>query len=290
MKNKKIILASVLAFSLCLTACEKSPANSGNSSGSHSSNADSSSSSSIQENSSLATSGDSITGFLGETIYTDNAYQKDEYMMRFNYFGYIRYASPVFENTLKTPDLFNLDTYECPKYDGKLTQKNPEWITVKPGDVLENGLKVKTTECVFEQFIGDNGEKKFEHSQTVITFEGDLTVEGVLICAGKEDVYVTPGNLFFVPDTTKSVKIPVVPFFSPSDRYDLIKFIFDDNGFVTDGMYFIVGSLESVSVNLDGIKKGQAKNVKVTLTDIKIGSGYTASAKSSATIKAIEIL
>ena len=307
MKNKTIILASVLALSLCLTACEKTSENSESSSSSAESSSSSAeiSSSSAEKSSSESSSSseesssnpapnnfpESFTGFLGETIYTADASEKYDYMLRYNSFAYLRWATPVFDNNLKTPDLFNLDTFECPKYDGKLTQKNPEWFVIKPGDVLENGLKVKSTITTFEQWGTESGGKTVGQSEMNITFEGELTVTGVLVCAGKDDVYVTPGDLFFFADTTKDVKIPLVPINDTADEFSLKKFVFDDFAFVTDGMWFRVGDLESVSVDLDGIiKRGQAVNVKVTLEEIRVASGYTSSSTNHAKIKSIELI
>ncbi|MDE7230324.1 MAG: hypothetical protein K2N56_07575 [Oscillospiraceae bacterium] len=164
MKNKIIIiLTAALTMSLCLTACAQS--DNSHESLPTSSMSDVSNESSLSFQGSTSGTGgnseplpennfpESFTGYLGETLHGADAAEQLNRTVKFDSFTYLRWAAPIFDNTLKTPDLINWDTYDMPKYDALFSQKqtDPEWFSVKPGDVLENGLVVKSARCGFEK-------------------------------------------------------------------------------------------------------------------------------------------
>lgn len=287
MKNKTIILAAVLALPLCLTACDKNADSSGSSSSTTSSSVESSSvvslSSSLAENSFGMTENsvptaendfpESFTGYLGETLYGANASEQFGRKVRFDNFTYLRWATPVFDNTLKTPDLINWDTYDMPKYDDVLTQNDPKWFLVKPGDVLENGLVVKSASCGFEEVVNYfDGREYVVQTDSEVIFENTLTLNGVLYCSPEDDAYIAEGDLFFFADTTVHSNVPVINRQGEADGYSLGKYIFSDAAFVCDGMYFRVGNIDSVSEKLNGIiERGGVSEVSVTLDDIRLG-------------------
>ena len=288
MKNKTNILAVVLALPLCLTACDKNGEGEISTSTSSSS---SSSSSSISSSSSVESSSDipadssqpsennfpeSFTGYLGETLYGADASEHYGRKVIFDDFTYLRWAAPFFDNTLKTPDLIDWDTYDMPKYDDIIKQKNPNWFLVKPGDVLENGLVVKSVYCSFED-VNYFDDEKGTFIETImqidseVFFENTLTLRGVLYCTPEDDLYITNGDLFFFADSTVNSNIPVINEGGRADEFGLLRCVFSDAAFICDGMYYRVGNLDSVSVDLSGIiKRGGICEVNITLDNIKL--------------------
>lgn len=307
MKNKMVILVAVLTLSLCLTACDNSTIDSSSSSEIPNSSADSSSSIS-SENSSLTPSYDvissevnnseqlpkdnfpeSFTGYLGETLHGADASEQFGRTYYFDGFTYLRWATPVFDNTLKTPDLINWVTYDMPEYDDIRAQKNPEWFLAKPGDVLENGLVVKSASCGFEKVGFPDGTEGVIQSVSEVTFKNTLTLSGVLYCEPEDDLYVTNGDLFFFADSTANSNIPVINQSSTSDTYSLEKNVFSNAAFVYDGMYFRVGNIDSVSLDLSGIiKRGEICEVRVVLDNIELRNNERTMSGSFADIVSIE--
>ncbi len=307
MKNKMVILVAVLTLSLCLTACDNSTIDSSSSSEIPISSADSSSSIS-SENSSLIPSYDvtssevnnseqlpkdnfpeSFTGYLGETLHGIDASEQSGRTYYFDGFTYLRWATSVFDNTLKTPDLINWDTYDMPEYNNIRAQKNPEWFLVKPGDVLENGLVVKSASCGFEKVGFPDGTEGVIQSVSEVTFENTLTLSGVLYCEPEDDLYVTNGDLFFFADSTANSNIPVISEGNKAGEYSLKRYVFSNAAFVCDGMYFRVGELETAAVDLSGIiKRGEICEVRVTLDNIKLSHDDRAVTGAFADIVSIE--
>lgn len=277
--KKKIAVLSALAVILC-AGCS-------NNNSSDSSNVESSSSSNIETSSADKSSNSSqppesnfpeeFTGYVGETLYgTDAVEQLGNGRLDFEGFTYVRWATPVFDSTLKTPDLINWDTYEMPKYDDILDQKGAKWFVVKPGDVLENGLVVKSASCSFEEFNFADGTSFVSQSASKVVFEEDntLTLTGILYCEPQDDVYVTEGDLYFFADSTDSL-IPHVDYdsYDPIDTIPLQKFVCSDAAFIYDGFYFRVGNIDSDEIDLSGIiKKGGVSEVKVTLDNISLNA------------------
>lgn len=287
MKNKTIILAAILGLPLYLTACDKSVDDFESSSSTTSSSVECpsveiSTSYSVENSSGVTGNSDptvennfpeSFTGYLGETLYGANASEQFGRKVRFDNFTYLRWATPVFDNTLKTPDLINWDTYDMPKYDDVLTRNDPKWFLVKPGDVLENGLVVKSASCGFEEVVNYfDGREYVVQTDSEVIFENKLTLNGVLYCSPEDDMYITDGDLFFFADTTVNSNIPVINQRYEADGYSLCKYIFSDAAFVCDGMYFRVGNINSVSVDLNGIiERGGVSDVSITLDNIRLG-------------------
>lgn len=298
--KKKIAVLSALAVILCAGCSNNNSSDSSNVESSSSSNIETSSadnsssteSSIVESNSSIESSSsetenssqspesnfpEEFTGYVGETLYgADAVEQLGNGRLDFEGFTYVRWATPVFDSTLKTPDLINRDTYEMPKYDDILTQKDPKWFVVKPGDKLENGLVVKSASCSFEEYTTIDGTSFVSQSASKVVFEEDntLTLTGILYCEPQDDVYVTEGDLYFFADSTNSL-IPHVDYdsYDPIDTIPLQKFVCSDAAFIYDGFYFRVGNIDSNEIDLSGIiKKGGVSEVKVTLDNISLNA------------------
>lgn len=111
-------------------------------------------------------------------------------------FSYIRKVQPVFRNTIDEPNTFDWN-------EMKFTPELPEapedlgYFKIKAGDVLDNGLTVKSAEIYF-----GNGMDGQLYS-TKAEFDGELTLDGILYCWSEDDYNIAKGDVFFFPDCAK---------------------------------------------------------------------------------------
>lgn len=121
---------------------------------------------------------------------------------------------------------------------------------VKPGDVLENGLVVKSASCIFKGDVTTDGTKHTILPRTSVEFENTLTLTGILYCQAENIGYKEEGELFFFADSTENSQIPVIDYdFSSGTDYYLRKWFDPDSrlALMYDGSRFKVGSLDDVS-------------------------------------------
>lgn len=123
-------------------------------------------------------------------------------------FAFIRYAEPIFISTFDKPDIVDFDTFEI---NGDISQEiKPQWIKVKAGDVLENGLKVVSAQTPCRGYKDDDGNTVIQLSFGKVMLEGEMTFEGILQYFNGSEYYGY-GDYYinFYPDSTK-YKIPVI--------------------------------------------------------------------------------
>ena len=206
----------------------------------------------------------------------------DNYVYAVTYdFAYMRKVQPIFVSTLDDPNSFDWDTMEF-----KSEPEIPEdlgWFKIKAGDVLDNGLTVKSAEISLGK--GFDGMVY----GTSAEFEGELTLEGVLYCYPEDGYNIDKGAVIFFPNAVKHPELV-----TPYDDYD-----FEPNYFCAPGSNFALlysGReiwLGGESGLPDGISElfadTDAVKAKVTLT----GLGYrrtTTGVKIFAEIKTAEPL
>lgn len=224
---------------------------------------------------------DTLTGFDGEEVSKNDAVGaiKSEgggtIFLTYD-FAYLRYAKPIFKTTLDDPDVYNPETGEFDGIDSSRLVSDPDYFKVKAGDVLENGLTVKDAETIiFPMNVTDvNGNSKLTMCQnrSVVDFEGQLTLSGILNCQnGDTDYIVMDGDLYFYPDPS-GVKI-IVPSGDTSDYARLSWFVDAENDFAIcmDGERFMLGNINAEDApDVSGIiNKGEYKKVTVTLDNIR---------------------
>lgn len=191
-------------------------------------------------------------------------------------FAYLRYAKPVWKNTLLNKNLMDWETFE---FDEEIEYHiaDPNYFSVKVGDTLDNGLSVtKATTIFYPQFVEtENGETSLEmhQSRSSINFEGQLTLSGILHCfAGDSDYIDMDGDLHFYADPTNG---DVIVSSGESPLMDSIMTVADaETKFVLvyDGQRFTLGNINEGSViDLKGIiDKGEYRNATVTLDNIRV--------------------
>lgn len=105
-------------------------------------------------------------------------------------FAFMRYAKPVFLNTIDNPEIFDFGIYSfnVPPYD--VIYNGYNYFMVKAGDVLEGGLTVKSASLGVEW----SGSQNIYTSR--IMLDGEIATEGILC---RED-----GLVKFYPDPTEN--------------------------------------------------------------------------------------
>lgn len=223
---------------------------------------------------------DSFIGFDGNTVEKSEAAAaekgSDECIYLTFDFAYMRYADPIWKNSLENPNLINWDTLEF-NDDTNIILNNPQYFKVKKGDILENGLIVENAKSVFyainECDEDGNISKQAVQLRNEISFSGELSLNGILHCiSGDSDYIDSDGDLLFFADTSDFSYIPVP---STSDSaIDIITKSADTCSklaVICDGYRFYLGNINTVSTDLSGIiDSGEYIKAKITLDNIRI--------------------
>ncbi len=216
----------------------------------------------------------------GSRVPKETAKKIDDHFARFDY-SFIRYARPIYiDSTIS--EIYD-DEHESFYLYGQVVF--PEYVKVKAGDVLKNGLKVKSAEMSLRYL-----EEPYGFVLSEIPLEGSVTWEGFLYCKFEDDFYYTAGDLYFYPDPTLNDFIPV-----NACNIESLNASHDDKtgfSFVQDSCRIKLGNIEELDKDISGyFKEQEYVKVKVTLTNIMLryfsdGGGE----KSYADIEDIEIL
>lgn len=234
----------------------------------------------MESNSSENTSGTSFTAPDGGILNESEAVSADDYSLKFDH-SYLRYAQPIFYNTLDDSELVNWDTLEF-SVDRYAVIEEPNYFKVQAGDKLENGLTVKTAAYA--------ARRDGSMSASAVSFEGEITLEGILYCSSQDDIYYNKGHLQFWADPAKYEYIPI-PCGSDyaSDQVDWFVDPENKTAFVFDGYVLSFGTLEYVTVDLsEVISYGESIRAKVTFKDPRMS--WSGSSKSTAGLVSVERL
>lgn len=161
-------------------------------------------------------------------------------------FAYIRSPEVRFESTFDYPGIFDKENI---KFRSEIdTIENIEWVPVKAGDVLENGLVVESAYTMpVYNYPFENDSIVFEGAETVLTFSGELELEGILrIFPGSEYYGYANSSVTFIPDCTKFA-LPIPFWGNIENRSEEYKTSADPNGgneLIYDGAEFHFGNLE----------------------------------------------
>lgn len=124
-------------------------------------------------------------------------------------YAFIRYAEPIFYNTIDNPEVFDSETLDI-SADLKRNTENAQWIRVKAGDVLEDGLKVVSAQTSGEMVPDEKGVPTLELYIREIRTEGEVTLDGVFEYYNGSSAYGAKDYYYsFYPDCTKH-RLPVI--------------------------------------------------------------------------------
>lgn len=214
----------------------------------------------------------------GQQVTLSDAAVDEQGRVTFDY-GFIKYAPPIYDDSLKNPDLINWETFELVSYNDTYT---PTVKRLKVGDVLENGLKVaKAYETLEFGTYMDEATLENRSEWGVyggeLSFDGELTLSGALYCVPEDDYQVFDGELYFFPDTTSFSQLPVgCRFISAENKeYTVLESVFPDAKLaVVGGAMYYLGNISETDCG-GVIEKGKAAEVTVTIKNIRIVSSNT---------------
>lgn len=177
-------------------------------------------------------------------------------------FAFLRYAKPVFQSTLDDPDCYDFDDYRfAEKIDVNIT--DPDYFKVQKGDVLENGLTVKSA---YYKVGWRDGKQVFVESNVIL--DGEITCEGILMCRLHDPSVPDSYDLVFYPDPTGDT--PMMSFCSSKEdnRELLQEMVFDEIAFRLDGDAIFLDSAFEFVAEAEGFADiyGTGKGVKARLT------------------------
>ena len=171
-------------------------------------------------------------------------------------FGVIRYAEPIFDIVT----FGNSDNYDVIEF--------PECITVKAGDILENGMTVENAQSAYICYNSDIlPENRFDCAE--LTLSGEAELWGVLTVSERDWEYgfQDEGDILFYPDGSKS-KVPL--FYS--DGVFLNRYYTDDTVIVYDGEPLFLGNIKDYGGDLRDVKFSEAR---VTVKNLHLKGSVT---------------
>lgn len=183
-------------------------------------------------------------------------------------FAYIAYSKSALITSVDNPEVFSEDNlYE---YESETKPDKKDYIKIKAGDILQNGLKVKEAYYVQDTSMGDFGD--YLNSVKVKT-EGELTLNGVLIRASKQEDIMSPyqeGQIYFIP---YGADVPVHDITIHSHYIDSVTENFKA---VSDAPLFRVGEIDEMPQKmLDDLDKffkdSDVVKARVTIKDLVMG-------------------
>lgn len=173
-------------------------------------------------------------------------------------FAYLRYAAPILHTTIDDPDLYNWETEKLSENHSAELDRS-DFFKVKAGDVLENGLTVKSAEY---------WRNKDELWVTTVELDGELTLSGILVRNDETQPYFGEGIYFIadpaeglVPEIKEDGKCGASLLTIPNEKFAAAFdgsafYILDENGGLTEDIF------------------GESSCVKATVTLKNIYLGY----------------
>ena len=190
-------------------------------------------------------------------------------------FAYMRYAQPIYSDTVIDPDLYDFENFEFTVDEHAEVEAAP--FKVVKGQVLDNGLTV--TEASYA--VAPYGAR-----MNIVELEGEMTLEGLLFCFFEEEYGYDQDELIFYPNPT-SATVPVIydPFLRTMSGVDL----YSEFAFVCDGNIFRLGSINDVG-SADWFRDGSYVRARITLSDLKLEWNDTVGPRCYAAPKNVEFL
>lgn len=153
-------------------------------------------------------------------------------------FGFMRYGDLLFDNTIDDASCFDFDTMTF--NSDYIDNGSLDYFRVKEGDVLDNGLTVTKARY---RITWENGQQYLSNIVEFNEGTGYNTYEGILRYFPEDDYMISAGDLYFYPDPSGSVRVPVLYTDSYSEG-EPISFVDGDTALRTDGGVIYVGNVD----------------------------------------------
>ena len=215
-----------------------------------------------------------------EVKLTEASSQMGDIVLCFD-FAYIRYALPIYSDTVIDPGLYDFENFKFrDDVDAELEQK-PFKVVV--GDVLDNGMTV--TEVNYAVARWDTVHA-FEND---VWMEGECELEGILYRAPEDDYMIAKDEVLFWPNPTDGA-LPALyePYFCFA-RYGVD--LHDEFAFMNDGGQYSLGDVHEMDVDIaDWFEDTTYVRAKVTLDGIHMRNSENFGSQYWSTLKSAEIL
>lgn len=214
----------------------------------------------------------------------DYLYGNSEYVVCAGYdFSYLRKVRPYFRNTFDEPGMINWDTMEIANEPESSVVPYSDYFKIKAGDVLDNGLKVKTAQTAFG-FAGDG-----LISDMKVELDGEITIEGILKCMPEDEYIIGKGELILYPDSVKHSDI-----LAHFDEYISEPWTYVDPEYnfamSFNGDPFYLGLVDNAPAGVSDLFANDTFiKAKVTISDIRFKTG-NGGIRGFATVKSVEKL
>ena len=230
---------------------------------------------------------DSFTAPDGtEVMLTEAVSQMNDFALYFD-FAYIRYAFPIYSDTVTDPEIYDFEEFEYKMEN--YTGERPDYFRVKKGDVLDNGMTV--TEANYFITPG-NTQHPFENSAVL---EGECTLEGVLYRCPEDDYMIAQDDVVFYPNPIDgAVPDPYNPYgYDNFGELYLLRGVdlYSEFAFITDGGAFSLGNINDMdSYVKDLFGDSSYIRVKVTLDGMRLRYSDNFGIQGWSTLKNAELL
>ena len=229
---------------------------------------------------------DSFTAPDGsEVMLTEAASQINDFALRFD-FAYLRYAFPIYKDTVTNPEIYDFDNFEFTV--DNYTMEVPEYFRVKKGDVLDNGMTVTEANYILASY---DPNRPFENS---VELEGECTMEGVLYRCPEDEYMTAQDDVYFYPNPVNSIiPDPYAPHVVDMGEVVLATPVdlFSEFAFVSDGGSFCLGNVNDMdSYVKDLFGDNTYVKVRVTLDGIQLRYSDNFGTQGWSTLKNAEIL
>ena len=195
-------------------------------------------------------------------------------------FAYIRYALPIYSDTVNNPELYDFENFEFrDDYPDVLEQKP---FKVVKGDVLDNGMTV--TEVTYAMSPWDTNPM-----ENGVTLDGELELEGILYRVPEDDYGVSKDEVYFYPNPTDSV-VPAA--YSPYAAFT-VRCVdpYSEFAFVNDGGSYCLGIVNDIDVDIaDWFEDSSYVRARVTLDGMQIGYNDNFGSRYWSTLKSAQLV
>ena len=224
---------------------------------------------------------DSFTGPDGaEVKLTEATSQLNDYILHFD-FAYMRYAQPVYSDTVANPDLYDFDNFAFTVDEN--AEVDTAYFKVVKGQTLDNGLTVK--EASYEM-SSDSLMYSDGFTTTSVELEGEITLEGLLFCFFEEEYGFDQDDVIFYPNPASGT-VPLI--YSPNSNTKNGVDLYSEFAFVCDSDFLRLGSVNEIGSS-DWFKDGSYVRVKATLENLQLYDSDFMGVNCYATLKNVEFL
>ena len=224
---------------------------------------------------------DSFIGPDGaEVKLTEATSQLNDYILHFD-FAYMRYAEPVYSDTISNPDLYDFENFAFTIDENAEVEAKP--FKVVKGQVLDNGLTVKEVSYELSQ---DSLMYENSFTTTSVELEGEITLEGLLFCYFEEEYGFDQNEVIFYPNPASGT-VPLIfdPYLHTKSGVDL----YSEFAFVCDSDVLRLGSIDDIG-SPEWFKDGAYVRVKATLENLQLNASDFIGTRCFATLKNVEFL